>query len=347
GGGSAYSGGGGNDVGGMGGGILEESEAVAQARELFSAGAITGEELAAIIKKDRAFNEAVEEHAFLDVQFCVGQAFGESWESKRARVKAASPVGGQTGWELVSIIVKSNDDLRQEVCAIQLIELCRRIFADAQRGLWLQPYLIISTGNNCGLLQTLTNTASLDSLKKKPGFVSLARHFESAYGGGGERSVRAAQHAFVRSLAAYSLVCHIFQIKDRHNGNMLLDTEGHIVHIDFGFILGIAPGGAFSLESSPFKLTLEMVEVMGGLDSELFREFVVEFTCGFLALQAQRDRIVTLVEMLTRESPFPCFQDKDTASILHKLRLRLAPDLDKTATVNHCLDLIHESYNNY
>lgn len=57
----------------------------------------------------------VEQHAFLDVQFCVSQAFGESWAGKRARIKAASAEGSEEGWDLVSIIVKSNDDMRQEV----------------------------------------------------------------------------------------------------------------------------------------------------------------------------------------------------------------------------------------
>jgi phosphatidylinositol 4-kinase B len=43
-----------------------------------------------------------------------------------------------------------------------------------------------------------------------------------------------------------------------------------------------------SIETAPFKLTGEMVDVMGGVDSPLFDEFVTLFACGFFALQASR-----------------------------------------------------------
>ena len=75
---------------------------------------------------------------------------------------------------------------------------------------------------------------------------------------------------FIRSLAAYSLVCYFLQIKDRHNGNILIDDKGHIIHIDFGFMLSNAPGKGIQFEKAPFKLTNEFVDVIGGVNSKNF-----------------------------------------------------------------------------
>ena len=49
--------------------------------------------------------------------------------------------------------------------------------------------------------------------------------------------------------------------QDRHNGNILLDDSGCIVHIDFGFMLSNSPGGV-NFEAAPFKLTRELLEVL-------------------------------------------------------------------------------------
>ena len=247
--------------------------------------------------------------------------------------------------DLKCFIIKSNDDLRQEMCCMQLLELCQEIFHDSGLSLllWLKPYRIVATGSNTGFVQVLPDTMSIDALKKTPDFITLPKYFEKVYGTSPERLAEARRN-FVTSLAAYSLVCHIFLIKDRHNGNILIDKDAHVIHIDFGFLLGIAPGGTFSLETAPFKLTDDMIEVFGGLDSPLFSEFVRGFTMGFLALQANAENIISTLDMLAYDSPFPCFLNKDRNGIIEKLRGRFRTDLNKEDSVRHCLDLITQSY---
>lgn len=41
----------------------------------------------------------------------------------------------------------------------------------------------------------------------------------------------------------------------------MLDVHGHVIHIDFGFVFGLAPGKAFSMEKAPFKLNEELSDV--------------------------------------------------------------------------------------
>lgn len=163
--------------------------------------------------------------------------------------------------------------------------------------------------------------------------------------------MKKAREAFSRSLAGYSLVCFILQIKDRHNGNILLDKEGHIIHIDFGFLLTNAPGKGLNFETAPFKLTDEFVGVMNGLESSHFKRFRRKLIDGFKAVQSKAEHLICLVEMMTlSQSELQCFKG-GRQRVISELRGRLFPYGNKLMTKTECTDyidsLIADSYNNW
>ncbi|XP_061970249.1 phosphatidylinositol 4-kinase beta 1-like [Populus nigra] len=268
---------------------------------------------------------------------------GELWEVKKERIRKASVYGKLPGWDLRSVIVKSGDDCRQEHLAVQLISHFYDIFQEAGVPLWLRPYEVLCTSSYTALIETIPDTASIHSIKSRyPDITSLRDFFVAKYGENSPR-FKLAQRNFVESMAGYSLVCYLLQVKDRHNGNLLMDEDGHIIHIDFGFMLSNSPGGV-NFESAPFKLTRELLEVMDsdaeGIPSEFFDYFKVLCIQGFLTCRKHAERIILLVEML-QDSGFPCF--KGGPRTIQNLRKRCHLSLTEEQCVSLVLSLISSS----
>jgi phosphatidylinositol kinase/protein kinase (PI-3 family) len=200
--------------------------------------------------------------------------FKEHWGAKERRNKKKSIVGKLPGWRLFPVIIKSGDDLRQEQIVSQILFQAYYILQTKKIGSWLRPYGIIATSPDSGIIEAIPDTVSLDVLRRRvPAYVSLLDFYERFFGDRTTDSFIEARENFVKSLAGYSILCYILQLKDRHNGNILIDNRGHIMHIDFGFILGVTPGGNMGFEKAPFKLTKEMVELMDGPHSAMFHKY--------------------------------------------------------------------------
>lgn len=129
------------------------------------------------------------------------------------------------GWNCHAVIVKSEDDCRQELLAMQLIHAFQRAFDSESLPLWLKPYQVIPISQRSALIQVLPDAVSIHSIKKsmKAGH-TLADHFFRLFPLG-TPECEAAQRAFAQSLAAYSIICYLLQVKDRHNANILLDKD--------------------------------------------------------------------------------------------------------------------------
>eukprot|EP00002_Diphylleia_rotans_P031994 TRINITY_DN6677_c0_g1_i2.p1 TRINITY_DN6677_c0_g1~~TRINITY_DN6677_c0_g1_i2.p1 ORF type:complete len:1668 (+),score=400.29 TRINITY_DN6677_c0_g1_i2:37-5040(+) len=127
-------------------------------------------------------------------------------------------------------IFKVDDDVRQDVLATQVIALYKSIFETANLDVFLAPYKVIATGKNMGVIEVVPNASSRDMLGKNSEG-SLYNYFLHKYGHKDSMQYAEARHNFISSMAAYAVLSYILQVKDRHNGNILVDEVGHIVHI--------------------------------------------------------------------------------------------------------------------
>eukprot|EP00051_Salpingoeca_urceolata_P006651 m.87996 g.87996 ORF g.87996 m.87996 type:complete len:849 (-) comp14925_c1_seq1:48-2594(-) len=273
------------------------------------------------------------------------KALKENWVEKIERIRTNSPYGHLPNWRLIPMIVKCGDDLRQELLASQLLHLFQEAWQEEQLSLWLRPLRILVTSNSTGMVEVIGSAVSLHQTKKHKGAgFTLLDYFKEEYGGMCSERFLQAQRNYVESLAAYSLFCYFVQVKDRHNGNILIDGEGHILHIDFGFMLSSSPGRNMGFENAPFKLTDEFVEVMGGVTSDMFMYFKMLLLKGFVAARKHMDRFTTTVEVMHKSSHLPCFVGGPGSVQAFKERFQLG--LTEQQLVVHVEELLGKSMEN-
>lgn len=259
--------------------------------------------------------------------------FSESWAAKKQRIRASSPYGHLANWDVFSVIVKTGADLRQEQLAVQLINEFGRIWEETGSKCWVRYFRILVTSENSGLMETITDAVSVHSVKKeaysrmseedKAAGFTLYDHFLAAYGPSSSSHFQRARERFMESLAGYSIISYLLQIKDRHNGNILVDRDGRLIHIDFGFMLGISPGGV-GFEAAPFKMPQDYIDILGGLESAPFDQFKQLMRQGFRDVRKHAERIIMLVELMAKDSKLPCFALGDLTAANLRDRFQLA-----------------------
>ncbi|EUD65121.1 hypothetical protein C922_04521 [Plasmodium inui San Antonio 1] len=149
---------------------------------------------------------------------------------------------------------------------------------------------------------------------------------------------------FICSLAAYSLLSFVLQVKDRHNGNLLFDDYGNIIHIDFGYILNIYPGISINFELAPFKLTREMIMLLT-MKNQKKQYFIFTYiqlvVKGYLLLREKSDWLISSILSLSH-SDINCFK----YNTVEKLRKRLKLDKSDNDASIFMINKIHQAYNN-
>ena len=235
------------------------------------------------------------------------------------------------GEEYVAI-VKHGDDLRQDQLILQTITLMDKLLRKENLDLKLTPYRVLATNTKSGFVQYIDSLPVAEILKNYDiqKYLKICAPCENAtYGISAD-----VMDNYIKSCAGYCIVTYILGVGDRHFDNLMLTKNGNLFHIDFGYILGRDPKPF----PPPMKLSKEMVEAMGGIQSEHYQQFRKLCYTAFLHLRRHSNLILNLFNlMIDANIPDIALEpDKTVKKVQDKFRL----DLNDEEAVHYIQSLI-------
>jgi len=302
-----------------------------------------------------------------------------------------------------SLLYKHDDDVRQEMLAIQFIETCDRILKASGLDLKIKTYRCMPVAEKRGFIEWVPGTVSMseickpigslltdpkssglsDDEKYNPSNVGEANggaflrlgdwcKYESLralrktpaskdkIGLSGDNPVQEFLRAssfekaapylirkevmenYIKSCAGYSVITYLLGVGDRHTDNLLLHQDGYFLHCDYTFLLGQDPKTYM-----PMRVTTQMVNGMGGCESDNFAKFLSLMGAAFTALREHTSvrTLLSLVRILsTIDLPSLCVSqtpDEALRNMLQRFRL----DLSNDEAVEFIEGVVHESIN--
>ncbi|XP_030323524.1 phosphatidylinositol 3-kinase catalytic subunit type 3 isoform X3 [Calypte anna] len=234
------------------------------------------------------------------------------------------------------VIFKHGDDLRQDQLILQIISLMDKLLRKENLDLKLTPYKVLATSTKHGFMQFIQSVPVAEVLATEESIQNFFRkHAPSDTGPHGISAE--VMDTYVKSCAGYCVITYILGVGDRHLDNLLLTKTGKLFHIDFGYILGRDPKPL----PPPMKLNKEMVEGMGGTQSEQYQEFRKQCYTAFLHLRRYSNLILNLFSLMV-DANIPDIAlepDKTVKKVQDKFRL----DLSDEEAVHYMQSLIDES----
>lgn len=203
------------------------------------------------------------------------------------------------------------------------------------------PYRVLATSGNTGFMQFVPSTPLADILggpgsKYNYSILGFLRHQNPDPSA--PLGVKAeVMDNYVRSCAGYCVITYILGVGDRHLDNLLLMSDGHFLHADFGYILGEDP--------KPFapamKLSSEMVEGMGGVNSPHFQDFKIFCFTAYSTFRKSANLIINLFALM-QNSDIPIIK-ADPKAAMGKVKDKFHLEMNEEEALRHFEVLINDS----
>jgi hypothetical protein len=237
-------------------------------------------------------------------------------------------------------IFKVNDDLRQDFLVQQVLRLMDMLLKKQGLDMKLTPYDVLPCGDNAGFLVCVTPSTTVEEIVNTrvngvfitvKDWIAMQCNSEKAL-----CSMEEAQQNYARSCAGYCVISYVLGIGDRHLENLMMQPNGKLFHIDFGYILGAEPTSKKLLQVAPeMKLSTEMVYGLGGKSA--YNDFCQQVKVCYIALRKHAQLFLDV---------FGLMSDAGIGNITKEgvelMRSRFRLDLDTEDARDHILDVLDD-----
>jgi hypothetical protein len=238
------------------------------------------------------------------------------------------------------VIFKNGDDMRQDQLIIQMVRLMDAQLKRVGLDLCLTPYAVLATSMTSGVMEMVLDSLPVSAVMEKyprsnPVQAFLReKHPDDTAEYGIDPEV---MDTYVKSCAGYCVITYLLGIGDRHLDNIMLRGDGHLFHLDFGYIFGRDPKPL----PPPMRITMEMIDGMGGPQSANYSRFK-NYCCQAYNILRRSATLVTVLLTLMRDAGIEDLHP-DPLTTIAKLHEKFRVDIDDEAADAVFLRLVDDS----
>jgi hypothetical protein len=240
-------------------------------------------------------------------------------------------------------LIHKNEDVRKDQIIMIIINLIEQI-VKREEGIDLDiiKYNILPTGPKSGLIEIVNNSDTIYHIQENLKSTILNYIMED----NDKMSVKELRTRFIKSTAAYCVITYLLGIGDRHLDNIMINKDGRLFHIDFGYILGMDP----VFNNPGIRITENIVDALGGFSSKYYIEFQELATIIYNCLRRNIDVFMHLLFLIPNITEFKLTEEQIKEQIIMRFRpgesninakMHLVTQLDKLYYADKIKDWCH------
>jgi len=193
-------------------------------------------------------------------------------------------------------ILYKPEDVRKDKIILNIIKLVDIILKKEENlDLNIITYGVRPINHNSGFIEFIPDCDTIYDIKEKMKFSISNYIFENNR----DEPIHIVRDRFMKSCAAYCVITYLLGIGDRHLENIMITKKGVLFHIDYGFILGFDS----KLITPHMRITEDMVDALGGSNSECYQEFKNTCNIVYNCLRRHINLFINMLSLLPEIDP--------------------------------------------